>query len=85
MKHFRREVSYMKKTSGQENSAPTPNTSKHSQTQKKPTEAKFSGTRHSSLKVEMDLSKPLAQDAVMHCPMHVAIPKNLLVRSVAAK
>ena len=64
---------------------PTPNTSKHSQAQKKPTEAKFSGTRRSLLKVEMGLSGPIAQDAVTHCPMHVAIPKNLLVRRVAAK
>ena len=64
---------------------PTPNTSKHSQTQKKPTEAKFSGTRRTSLKVEMDLSWPIAQDAVMHRPMHAGIPKNLLVRSVAAE
>ena len=60
---------------------PTPNTTKHSQIQKKPTEAKFSR----SLKVEMDLSRPIAQDAVMHRPMHVVIPKNLLVRSLAAK
>ena len=64
---------------------PTPNTSKHSQTQKKPTEAKFSGTRRTSVKVEMDLSWPIAHEAARHRPMHVAIPKNLLVRSVAAK
>ena len=35
--------------------------------------------------VKTDLSRPIAHDAVKHRPMHVAIPKNLLVRSVAAK
>ena len=32
-----------------------------------------------------DLPRPIAQDAVKHRPMHVAIPKNFLVQSVAAK
>ena len=84
-KHFKIEVSRLKQTSVQENLVPTPNTSKHSQTQKKTTEAKFSGTRRSSLKVEIHLSRPIAQEAVMHRPMQVVIPKTILVRSVAAK
>ena len=36
-------------------------------------------------KVETDLSRPIAQDTVKHRLMHVAILKNILVRSVAAK
>ena len=33
----------------------------------------------------MGLSRPIAQDAVRHRLMHVAILKNLLVQIVAAK